>query len=136
MIYPECLQAVAIQLKCLLRALDFFIYNRKRQLRSNYPQTAYHPFQSLWTDHSQRLPPIRVPHCKQKAGKAADMVAMIMSKADHVNRLKTPSFFFHRNLGSFPAVNKQAAAVKPGQQSRQIAVRQRHHPPASQQTNI
>ena len=136
MIYAKRLQAVSVHLKGLLRTFYLFKNNREGQLRRNHTQTPDHPFQAFWSDQGKGFLPVRVSHCKEQARKAADMISVIVSEADHIDRLEAPPFFFYRDLCSLTAVDEQAAPVETGHQRGQITVRKRHHPAASKQTYI
>src|SRR5699024_4897362 len=104
MIYAKRLKPVAVHLKCLLRSLDLPVNNRKRKLRCDHPETAHDTLQPFRADQCQRLPPVCISHGKEQAGKPADMIPVIMCKTDHIDRFKTPSSFFYRDLGPLPAV--------------------------------
>ena len=132
----ECLEAITIQREFLLIPLYFHILNFKWQFRCYDSQCIHNPGQPFRSDQCQRLRPLCVSHRQKETGKSADVIPMEMSEADDINRLEAPSLLAQRNLGSFPAVNQKTASVISHHQTCQMAVRQRHHSAAAEQTDI
>ena len=136
MIYTESFQSVSVYLECLFSAFYLLKNDRKRKLGRNHSKAAHHPLKSFWSDQCKRLCTVCISHRKEQSRKTAYMISVIMCKTNHINRFKTPSFFFNRNLRSFSAVYKHTTSIKPRHKRRQITIRKRHHPAASQQTYI
>ena len=44
-------------------------------------------------------------------GKTSDMIRMIVRKTHNINRFRAPTFFFHRNLGAFSAIDQYTFSI-------------------------
>ena len=131
MVYPECSDPVTIQFQNLLRFRDLDKFNFKRQFRSDHTQRVYHTFQASWSYQCQGFCAVRISHGQKKSRKSADMIPVIVGKTDHVYRLEAPALFFNGHLGTFPAVDHQAAAIIAGHQRGKPSAWQRHHSSAA-----
>ena len=129
MIHFKSCKPVAVHLEHLFRFCDLNKLNLERKLRRDHPESVHHPFQAFGADQSERLCSVCVSHCQEKSRQTADMIPVIMSKTDHVDRLKAPPFFLNGNLSAFSAVNEQTASIIPGHQGCQPPPRERHHTP-------
>ena len=136
MVYAKCRDPVAINLKNLFRTVDLNKFQFKRKLRRDHPKSIYHSLKAFRANQSQWLCALRISHCKKKSRKAADVVAVKMGEADHVNGLEAPAFFLNGNLGSLTAVNEKTASFIPGHQGSQPPSWKWHHSSGSNQTNI
>ena len=93
MVDPIRIDHIRSNLKLLSRLRQLDKLKRKRQFRRDRPQCRHHAFQSLRSNHRDRLRPLRISHRQQKSRQTADMIRVIMCKTNHINRFKTPSFF-------------------------------------------
>ena len=134
MVYTKCLQTISIHFKALFCSFNFFVNDRKRQLRCDDPQAAHYPLKSLRPYQRQRFFTVCISHGKKQSRKSTDMIPMIMSKADHINRFETPSFFFNCNLCSLSTVDQQTAPIVTGHKCSQPTLRERHHTTTAKQT--
>ena len=132
MIHPEGCDVISANIYRLHRLPQFDITDGKREFRRDYPQRGNYSLQPPGTDQCQRLRPVRVPHGQKQTRQSADMISVIMRKADHIDGFKHPSLFFYGNLRAFPAVDQKTAAVIPRHQRSQPPTRKRHHAAASQ----
>ena len=127
MIHFESRDSIAIQFDNLFRLGNFYKFDFKRKLRCNYTQCIYHSFQPFRANQCKRFCSVCISHCKEKSRKSTDMIPMIMSKADHINRLEAPSFFFNCYLSALTTVNEQTAPIVSRHKCSQPSSRQRHH---------
>ena len=132
MVDPVRIDHIRSNLKLLSRLRQLDKLKRKRQFRRDRPQRRHHAFQSLRSNHRDRLRPLRISHRQQKSRQTADMISMIMSKTDHINGFEAPTLFLDRNLCSFSAVDQKAAAIATRHHRSQPAIRKRHHSAGSQ----
>ena len=127
---------ISMQIKHLLRFLNLHTSYFKRQLRRYHPQRRDNLLQTFGAYQRQRFFAFCISHCQQHPGKTADVIRMIMRKTDRIDRMKTPSGFFHGDLCPFSAVDHQTAPIISGHQGSQIPIWQRHHSCRSKQTYI
>ena len=136
MIDPVRLYAKILKRKRLLRLGNLHAVDLKGQLRRNHPQGINHSGQSLRPDHEKGICTLRIAHGEQHARKAADMIRMKMSEADHIDGFRAPALLLHGDLRALSAVNQYACTVIPRHQRGKPSVGQGHHPPRPQQADI
>ena len=117
----------AVEGNGLLRLRQFQTVDGKRKLRCDHTQRVDYLSQSLRSYEQKGFCALRIAHREQHSRQTADMIRMIMGKADNINGFRAPSFFFEGDLGAFAAVDQYACPVVPRHHRREPPVRQRHH---------
>ena len=136
MIHSESPNLKTFKRKSLLLLRNLTILNLKGKLRRNGPQRIHHSDQSPGSDQLQRFLPLRISHGEKHSRQSADMIGMVMSKADNVNRVGTPPPFPECNLSPLPAIYQYTFSIVPEHKRGEPPIRQRHHSSRSQQTYI
>ena len=132
MVDAERLNTEAVKGDGLLVLRKLHALNGKRKLRRDDAQGIHHPGKAFGPNEQKRFGAFRVPHGEKHAGKAADMVGMIMGETYNIHRLRTPALLLHRNLRSLAAVNHDTFSIITGHEGCEPPIRQRHHSSGSQ----
>ena len=132
MVHAEGFNTEAFKIYAVLRLCQFHIFNRKRKFGSDDTKGIYHTGKPLGAYQKKRFCPFCIPHGEKHSRKAADMVGVIMGKADNIHRLRAPALFLHGNLCSLAAVDHNTFSIVTGHEGGQPPVGQGHHPSGSQ----
>ena len=136
MIYAVGFDHIGAELPLLSLLAEFRKVNRKREFRRNAPESRHHALQALRTYHEQRLVALCVSHGEEQTRQPADVIRVVVRKADHIDGTRAPALLPERYLRALPAVNEQRGAVAARHHRREPAIRQRHHAAGSKETNI
>ena len=123
MVDPESFQPKTFKRKSLGIFCNLNAFHFEGKFRCDHPQRSHHFGKPPGTDQEQRLCPLCISHGQKHPRQTADVIRMEMSKADNINRIGTPAFFPHGDLGSLSAVDQNTFSIISHHQGSQPSVR-------------